>query len=453
MMLICTRLARHLLPLPILCALTIAHAEATPKDAIVAVLPYTPMASEAKDEDHPKDSAEFMKEVEETMHALMQENAALQQRLNHLNTQIAFLKRTIEQSNKELEARLNMLQQPTAESTAANAHQYIDEEPAHLVVLDTTGSSAASTNIAKPIAATPTSQPAVAAMAPPAPAAVPAAPKKPAVTPPPPKAPAATPPLKKPAAASPPAPAIVPPPTNQQGQEEGNMVLWLGIGLAGLGFLLLLFVLFTRPPKKQPYTEEPTIEPEYSPPPPPPPPLVETPAFEPEQEAPEPASHEEEYQGEVDWHTNEFVEEPTVPNTAPSDVWAEDTVELSTESETQPETQEQPFVPEMDEAEGEESYVIADEELDEDDLEIPYEAPAAHQPPQPPSVPQAPDYDFSEQIEDTIGIKLDLARAYLEMKDLTSAEEILHDVIREGSSFQQKEAQMLLDTLNSMREQ
>ena len=54
------------------------------------------------------------------------------------------------------------------------------------------------------------------------------------------------------------------------------------------------------------------------------------------------------------------------------------------------------------------------------------------------------DYDFMDS-KDAIPIKLDLARAYLEMEDFAAVEQTLQSVLQKGSPEQQEEAQLLLE--------
>ena len=49
---------------------------------------------------------------------------------------------------------------------------------------------------------------------------------------------------------------------------------------------------------------------------------------------------------------------------------------------------------------------------------------------------------------DSVGTKLDLAKAYIEMDDFSSAEELLHEVIKDGNSKQRSDAQILLDSMH-----
>lgn len=50
---------------------------------------------------------------------------------------------------------------------------------------------------------------------------------------------------------------------------------------------------------------------------------------------------------------------------------------------------------------------------------------------------------------DEVETKLDLARAYIDMEDFDGAKDILQEIIKEGSTAQQQEANTLIDTLNS----
>ena len=62
--------------------------------------------------------------------------------------------------------------------------------------------------------------------------------------------------------------------------------------------------------------------------------------------------------------------------------------------------------------------------------------------------PQSPAQDRAEPPSlSSIGTKLDLARAYVDMGDPDGARSILKEVLAEGSDAQKQDAQRLLDTL------
>lgn len=71
---------------------------------------------------------------------------------------------------------------------------------------------------------------------------------------------------------------------------------------------------------------------------------------------------------------------------------------------------------------------------------------AKPKPDAPAQQPQDSDYDFLSSVE-AIPAKLDLARAYLAMDDTHAAKRVLSDVMEQGNTEQQKEAQSLLEQM------
>jgi pilus assembly protein FimV len=61
-------------------------------------------------------------------------------------------------------------------------------------------------------------------------------------------------------------------------------------------------------------------------------------------------------------------------------------------------------------------------------------------------VPASP--PATETVWQEVEIKLDLAKAYLEMTDRAGARELLQEVLSEGDAAQQQRAQALLDSLS-----
>ena len=61
-------------------------------------------------------------------------------------------------------------------------------------------------------------------------------------------------------------------------------------------------------------------------------------------------------------------------------------------------------------------------------------------------VAEEDDIDF-ETDEDEVGTKLDLAQAYIDMGDMDGAEDILQEVMEEGSAEQKSAAEKLLQSL------
>lgn len=235
---------------------------------------------------------------------------------------------------------------------------------------------------------------------------------------------------------------------------DTGFVLKLGIGLAVLGFLwlLLTMMLGAKKSKKEEYEddlfdsyaseeEEPklqtesedweaetgNIEPEIS----------QTSYAEPEYKYEE--THEDELEDEdedEEEYTYHHPEEPTFGQKTlgeDEDEDEEDEGEEGAEGEGESEHEEQ----------NDESFFIADEELDREDM-LEEESDTAAD-----TDTASHGYDFSEQVEDTdnVSIKLDLARAYLEMRDFGTAEEVLNTVLHQGTSDQQREAQNLMDEL------
>lgn len=105
------------------------------------------------------------------------------------------------------------------------------------------------------------------------------------------------------------------------------------------------------------------------------------------------------------------------------------------------------------EADGSDLAVAADgaldDEFDLEDLELEPEAPqpSGTKTASKPAAAAADDaFDFLDE-EDTASTKLDLARAYIDMGDEDGAKEILSEVLQEGSSEQQKQANELLTKL------
>jgi FimV-like protein len=209
-------------------------------------------------------------------------------------------------------------------------------------------------------------------------------------------------------------------------EETDNTILMLGIGLAGLGFLMLLFLVMTR-------SKEPQAQPDRRP--------IED----------EDTSHDI-LEDEINFQDSTAQELETVlpsktDKNIPEVVSSTLTPEEEDDDEDDYDYDDDGLEEDEDKAE---SYVLAKEELGEDDLDFLSDRDIEEQKTTAP--PELPNYDFSEQIEDAIAIKLDLARAYLEMKDFPATEEILRAVIAEGSALQQKEAAILMGKLNAARE-
>jgi len=67
------------------------------------------------------------------------------------------------------------------------------------------------------------------------------------------------------------------------------------------------------------------------------------------------------------------------------------------------------------------------------------------------AAPRPAAQEFSSAAEDTIGTRLDLARAYLDMGDPEGARSMLDEVLAEGNAAQKEEAHKLLEELRSSR--
>jgi FimV-like protein len=271
--------------------------------------------------------------------------------------------------------------------------------------------------------------------------------------------------------------------TKEEGVDElvngTNFVLYLGIGLAAVGLLLLVFGLRSGSKKAKVIAEE--LQPKE-------PSSLEDDGFE--TTTFEPQDFETESFDDFDAEkTDSNITESAFADEEVEEMYeeedkseidsAETVVETALETETTeaiPEIEAEAAIEaEIEADESDESFLISDEEFDAEDLAVKPEQQKQQEPVVQQTVQQEtaydelaqqesvleraeieeppipPQYDFSEQVEDNASIKLDLARAYLEMQDYDAAEEVLQSVISEGSAAQQKEAQALMDKLNADR--